>query len=396
MPAPGRSLTPKLPQEIARAALPDARRAVPKGRGTGGGGALGADPLPSSPSLVINTKFAVGAPSGHISNSLAVSGETGLSGSSREAKYLLQETSRSLLPGHRVCSCFWWLARGATDVGVNYSAAENRASYSRLMVCGSVWACPICAARITEQRAEEVRSGLAALLDRGGSAAFATFTVSHSHEDALQTVLAGFLAAFRYLTGKTAYRALRGRYGVLGFVRVLEVTYGRNGWHVHSHVLYFLDQPLSADQLAALEDALYPLWESAAARQGLSMSRRYGLEVKRAYGSVEDYLVKYGRGPRWDMARELTKGHIKRGRSIAGLKHLTPWELLAAAAAGDARCGRLFAEFVDRFDGKAQLWWSPGLRALLLGDAAEVSDADLAATLPVESVEVGAIASALW
>jgi hypothetical protein len=228
-----------------------------------------------------------------------------------------------------------------------------------------VWACPVCAARITEKRAEELRAALAKNTELGGSAGFATFTVSHKHEDSLQTVLEGFLASFRYLTSKPSYKRLRARWGVRGSVRVLEVTYGRNGWHVHAHVLFFFEGKHDAGDVVGFEAELFPLWESAAARHSLTMSRERGVQVVLAYGTVEDYVAKYGHGPRWEVPREMTKGHIKRGRSVDGLKHLTPWEMLAFAAAGDVRCGARFRECVEHFDGKAQLGWSPGLRASL-------------------------------
>jgi hypothetical protein len=281
-------------------------------------------------------------------------------------------------------------------VAVVYSPAAARANYHRLAVCGSVWACPICSSRITSQRADEIRSALAELRAQDGGAAFATFTVSHTHEDTLPKVLNGFLAALHNLTSWRGYKELRAAYGITGYIRVLEVTYGRNGWHVHAHLLYTFAEPLTAERLAELEEKLYPLWSRAAAKQGLSMSRRYGLELKLAYGTVEDYLAKYGRGPRWDIGAELTKGHIKRGRTIAGLRHLTPWELLAAAAAGDARCGALFAEFVEHFSGKAQLYWSPGLRKLLLPEKADATDQELAAAPLPDDNEVGTIPERLW
>lgn len=327
---------------------------------------------------------------------LTESGKTPPLPSSRSVRYLLQETSRELLPQHRVSSCFWHLARGEQSVSVEYSSAAERANYRRLMTCGSIWACPICSSRITSNRAEEIRSALTELAKQGGSAAFATFTVSHTHEDTLEKVLTGFLAAFHTLTSWRGYKQLRQEFGIVGYVRVLEVTYGRNGWHVHSHVLYCFDRPHTPEKLAELEERLYPLWSRAAAKQGLAMNRRYGLEIKQAYGTVEEYLAKYGHGPRWDLAVELTKGHLKRGRSIAGLKHLTPWELLAAAAGGDGRCGSLFREFVERFSGKAQLYWSPGLRALLLPDQADQTDQEIAAAADEGAVEVGTLSEAEW
>jgi hypothetical protein len=142
-------------------------------------------------------------------------------------------------------------------------------------------------------------------------------------------------------------------------------------------VLFCFERVLTDAEVAAFADALYPLWESACGRLGLVVNRRYGLHVVPAYGSVEAYLAKFGRLPKWDISREMAKGHVKAGRSLAGELQLTPMQLLEAAAAGDSRCGRLFVEFADRFNGKAQVYWSPGLRARLLPDDQAVSDAEV-------------------
>jgi hypothetical protein len=155
-------------------------------------------------------------------------------------------------------------------------------------------------------------------------------------------------------------------------------------------VLFCFDRVLSDAEVQAFSDALYPLWESACAREGLVMARRYGLHVVPAYGAVEAYLAKYGRLPKWDISREMTKGHVKAGRSIAGSVQLSPMQLLEAAQSGDVQCGRLFVEFSVRFHGKAQVYWSPGLRARLLpddqakGDAEIVAAADEAARIALE------------
>ncbi len=297
----------------------------------------------------------------------------------RKRTYLLQRTAKKLLPFHPVGGCLWNIARGESGVEVEYSPSTGRARYRKLQTCGSVWVCPVCATIIAERRAEEIRLGLAALSAEGGSAAFATFTVSHGRGDSLERVLEGFLAAFRYLASKPSYKKLRKRYGVLGYIRVLEVTHGRNGWHPHVHVLFCFDSVLAAGDVARFADEIYPLWQSACAREGLVMNRQYGLHVVPAYGTVEAYLAKFGRPPSWDISREMTKGHVKAGRSVAGSVQLTPMQLLEAAHAGDDRCGRLFAEFAARFNGKAQLYWSPGLRARLLPDDQAVSDAEVVA-----------------
>ncbi len=341
----------------------------------------------TSPPLVITGKSAHPPSPSLDGSSLAVAEKIDDFAVSRSRRYGLQRIAKNLLPSHPVGGCLWHIARGENGVEVEYSPSTGRARYRKLQTCGSVWVCPVCAGIVSERRADEIRAGLAALTEAGGSAAFATFTVAHGRGDSLERVLEGFLAAFRRLTAKPSYQRLRKRYGVVGYVRVLEVTHGKNGWHPHTHVLFCFDRVLGEDEVGRFSDEVYPLWESACAGQGLSMSRRYGLHVVPAYGTVEDYLAKFGHPPRWDVSRELTKGHIKAGRSLAGSLSLSPMQLLEAAGAGDAACGRLFVEFAARFNGKAQLYWSPGLRARLLpgdeaaSDAAVVAAADEAARL---------------
>ncbi len=340
-----------------------------------------------NPPLVIVGKFVCGPPSSPSPDSVGITGKSDDFVAFRKRLYLLQRTARKLLPRHAVGGCLWNIARGENGVGVEYSPITGRARYRKLQTCGSVWVCPVCALIVAERRAEEIRLAMAKLSEDGGSAAFATFTVSHGRGDSLQVVLGGFLGAFRRLGGKKAYSTLRKRYGVLGFVRVLEPTHGRNGWHPHSHVLFCFDRVLSDDEVQAFADALYPLWESACAREGLVMTRRYGLHVVPAYGAVEAYLAKYGRPPKWDISREMTKGHVKAGRSIAGSVQLSPMQLLEAAQAGDVQCGRLFVEFSERFHGKAQIFWSAGLRARLLPDDQAKGDAEIVAA-PDEAARI--------
>jgi hypothetical protein len=59
------------------------------------------------------------------------------------------------------------------------------AGFEGLVTCGSVWACPVCAAKVAAARAEE----LAAVLDKphedGGSAFMLTLTIRHRAGDRL-------------------------------------------------------------------------------------------------------------------------------------------------------------------------------------------------------------------
>jgi hypothetical protein len=73
---------------------------------------------------------------------------------------------------------------------------------------------------------------------------------------------------------------------------------------------------------------------------------------------------------------------LKTGKSKGGK---SPFELLDACLAGDAKSGELFKEYAREFKGKRQLYWSPGLRDWLAVE--EVSDEEIAQAKP-EKIEV--------
>jgi hypothetical protein len=61
----------------------------------------------------------------------------------------------------------------------------RRAGIEGLVTCGSVWLCPVCAAKVASKRAEELAQVLDAVHDAGGSAFMLTLTIRHSAGDRL-------------------------------------------------------------------------------------------------------------------------------------------------------------------------------------------------------------------
>jgi len=285
-------------------------------------------------------------------------------------RFALQDRALLLVPWERVARCCRYVRKQAY-VEVMHSASTGRAHYSGLEICGSVWLCPVCAARIAELRRRELVDAVAACEAGGGAVLHLTFTVQHSRQDNLKHLVKRFQKAFSRLVGHRTYRQLiRPTYGIFGTVRALEVTHGENGWHPHNHVLVFLSRPLTEEELGRLDVELRALWARSAALEGLSMNQ-HGLTIRGSNKAAATYVAK------WGVAEELTRAHIKKGRGTS----LSPWDMLRASAAGDKRCDALWREFAAVFKGRQQLVWSPGLRAVLgLLDA--VSDEEAANALP--------------
>jgi hypothetical protein len=177
--------------------------------------------------------------------------EFGIPAVYRLERYELQAAVRSILPRERVTTCLLTRLPAACGVQVLHSPAGGSALYADLMVCGSVWLCPVCAAKISERRREELVSAIGCHRAAGGEVLLASFTVHHGRSDALSDMLGRFLAAQRSMTGNRTYRALRAAYGVVGVVKALEVTWGAaNGWHPHTHWLLFLAAGVEVEQVA--------------------------------------------------------------------------------------------------------------------------------------------------
>ncbi len=303
---------------------------------------------------------------------------------------LLREAQK-LLPDERVAFCM--RRTKASTVDILYNPHHQSAHYGGLMACGSVWVCPICAAKISERRRVELEQAIKACIDNGGAVYLATYTISHKRYDSLSTLLQSFLAARKRAKQGRKAQALRKQFGVMGTVSVREVTWSeQNGWHPHCHELVFFEKEIDAEAYA---QATREQWRASAEHEGLSMNE-HGFKLDRTYGAVADYVVKFGREPAkapWSAATEMTKGHLKRGRSD---EHLTPFAMLWYISQGHNDLKPIFREYAQWFKGKHQLVWSSGLRALLLQSAEEKSDIELVEEAEEETVILGQLDREQW
>jgi hypothetical protein len=304
----------------------------------------------------------------------------------RRKRYNLQKTASDLLPGHRVCSCGWRPIKGG-QLGISRRGDKHFISNAR--VCGSVWACPVCAAKIASTRSEELRAAVDAWTAQGGAVWLLTLTIDHTAKDELENLLKRFTQAMSKLWANRWSENWRTEHGQVGIVRNLEVTWGlSNGWHPHCHALLFVSA--DADPFAAEQDIKHR-WQHVAARFGFSVSLQRGARIDAPDDDLADYLAKYASkadtGSSWGFAEELTWSNIKVARGA----RFTPFTLLAACDSSDVGAAPLlFQEYVDAFHGRRQLYWSKGLRDLL-GLNKELSDEDVAHAHDDQSVFVAAI-----
>lgn len=290
-------------------------------------------------------------------------------------RFALQGAARNLLPGHRVKACVRRITNVNGDVAILRSQTNDKCHFGGLQTCGSVWACPVCAAKISERRKLEVRQALDTHLAAGGGLEMITLTFPHARTDVLASLMAQLREAMRILKASRPYRNIRKMFEPLGSIRALEVTWGEaNGWHPHFHEVWFFPQPLTVAQRRSVKNLMFSGWSAACVAVGFpAPNRKRGVHIQPAE-SAADYIAKFGNEPRWEAASELTKQHVKKSRDSKGR---TPFDLLRDYADGNKRAGALFAEYVDAFFGFRQLFWSKGLKAAFGID--QMTDEEIAA-----------------
>ncbi len=333
----------------------------------------------------------------------------------RATRFALQSVARRLLPDEAVSRCLRVPIPTRQHVDVYHQPQYQSASFGGLQVCGSPWACPVCAQRIAERRRAELARAIEAHRAAGGVVLIAALTVSHTRHDVLRVLLATFLAAVKELQSGRPWTRLREAYGLLGMVRALETTWGPvHGWHPHIHLLLFLDAPLAWEEVtdadrrgwvATFEEDLFEHWEYAAACHGLAMNRARGVKVQQTDGAVMDYVAKWGREPAarpWGPEDEVAKAHVKQARSSddaadAGERY-NPFDLLREVlATGEVtEVGPLFCEYVWAFKGRSQLRWTPHLRERFFPKEREQSDEEVARRHDADAVLLGSLSLDDW
>jgi hypothetical protein len=294
--------------------------------------------------------------------------------------------------------------------------------YGGLLVCGSLYACPVCAPKIAEIRAAEIRNVVTQWVKDGGICLFITLTFPHYASDSMKSSITALKAALtRFRKGK-AYDAIVANLGYTGLIRAIETTWGEaNGSHPHVHEIWFVrpvagfipelveGKQFKTNTLTGFFDEylkpdLFKKWESAVVASGMrAPSYERGMVIKVAETEeqllirIAEYLAKTGiEKPAWGVDDELTKLHSKRGMP----DRFTPFDFLRQQYNVELTKGEkyrfrcLFAEYVDAFKGTSKIFWSKGLKAKFAID--DVTDEQIAEEQTENSSLVFEIPPPIW
>lgn len=328
--------------------------------------------------------------------------------SSQERRYLRRSVlwHESSLERVRKCGRITTSATGEVSVRVN----SGIAGFAGLCTCGSVWACPVCNAKIMSRRALELGLLLAAAQSQGWWLAFLTFTARHRQGQPLSPLWDALTYAWASCTSQSrSWRQAKAQHGVEGFVRAAEVTYGRNGWHPHLHPLLMGTGKMTEQDVRDLHRWMFDAWQAALVRKGYAAPLLVGQDARLVTGPA-DVLAEYvsksmdhgtatgaaepGGGTARkrsedgaaagtaDLARalglELTHSQGKRARQALSTR--PTWDLLDDVIAhGDADALDLWHEYEAASYRRRQITYSQGLRKRLGLLMPEISDEEIAA-----------------
>jgi hypothetical protein len=326
------------------------------------------------------------APLGTNTGIVSASGRSSALGSKNRSprallqRYDLQDTSAALLPGWRVCGCMRTRLAGG-PVPVVQHPEFSSVSYGGLMTCTSPWVCPVCGARISMRRQQEIETGSGNWRGKGGGFLLATFTLRHSRESTLAEVLGTLNEGHRRVRAGRIWERLVACFGLVGSITSREITVGAaNGWHPHLHGLWFLKKPLLPQEVAAFSEAMSERWIKSLQRIGGDATKKNGFNLVSvnttnddAFKEGTDYVIK--QGSQWSAVDEVVGGGVKQAkrgnRSIA--------ELLKDAGYGDADAACLYREYAACTKRRNLVVWTPGLRALCAVEEEEKTDEQIAA-----------------
>ena len=252
---------------------------------------------------------------------------------------------------------------------------EGVASFSGYQTCGSIWGCPVCAAKIRQGRAEQIAEGLRAWLAQGNYVFAITLTMPHEFGMDLAPLFDCIMKSWEGVLSGGARRRFWEAQSVFGTIRAFDLTYGKNGWHPHLHNLIFIEN--TGQDKAQLEkdvrEYFETRWSQSVENQGFGkVNVEKGVDVRpvKDEAGIGTYVSK--------VSFELTRSDKKEAKKGG----LNQWQLLREArTTGDAQQIALWKEYVLASKGRRCIEWSRGLKKMLIGvdEKDDISDDELAA-----------------
>jgi len=270
----------------------------------------------------------------------------------------LRDAVGRILPTEAVARCGRYTGRTVEVAGRFASPimqGKHGSYFGNIITCGSVWHCPVCAAKVAEERRREIAHIVTACQVAGCNAFMLTFTQGHRGFHEPRPLRQGLSRRWRRMLAGKAWQEIRETCFIAGFCRALEVTHGKNGWHPHLHILVFFGPTASSREIGRALSWLTARWVRYTLADGYECSESaQDLRNVTVAGAAGDYVTKFGVD--WEMSH----AHLKKGRGGR-----SPFQILADyVSIGWVPDADLFKQYALAFKGARQLTWSGRIRKM--------------------------------
>jgi len=256
---------------------------------------------------------------------------------------------------------------------VTLSLVGNRVIQCGLTTCGSVWTCPVCSAKILTHRKYEVGEAISAWVNQGGYFILETLTLCHRLGDTVAKQRDALKVGWEAIT-HGSFSDNHKKAGQFGYLKVTEVTYGKNGFHLHFHVLRFMKGDLSKAAQVKWMTKIFNKWQKSITSGGFRKPLESGHHYERVY--EPERLKGY-----------FTKGFDNHGTNKSKSKSSPVWDVLTEAIANPKSTHTfIWRTWESESKGMRQMTWSRNLRQSL-GLAQELEDEEIIES-PIPLIEI--------
>lgn len=211
-----------------------------------------------------------------------------------------------------VCSCGTPITN---HVHLKKNTEHGNVNIGGVATCGSVWACPVCRAKIVNQRAKDLNKIYTEGRAKGWEFHMITFTFSHGRADNLaklygsSTLGTGLSGAFtKFRQSRVWSKDLKPIIGYVGDIRSIETTWGwKNGFHPHIHMILISKNKFDCDKW---EKKLLKQWQKNCKTSGIGIPNERGVKIDYVHTQNQvSYLAK------WSVGSELSSESVKEGKA---------------------------------------------------------------------------------
>lgn len=258
---------------------------------------------------------------------------------------------------------------------------SGKAGFGGLASCSSVWACPVCSAKVASVRKTEIDFAIQKAIDNKYFVSMLTLTQRHHKKQRLIDLWDALSYAWQFVLSGRKASIFKDSIGWVGFIRAVEVTHGNNGWHVHTHILLitkkdpritiiFSNKGRGKNKFLVAQrsaDFIAEHWKTALKKKNIDfVANRGGLDWQVAdrkgdMYKIGRYVAKMQTNSRIDgLSKEMSLGAFKKGRK----ENRTPFQIFEDfAETGDMDDLKLWHIWEKASKGKRALIWSNGLKS---------------------------------